>query len=141
MGKFFRNLILLLIVIAISILVGMIAPGKQLSNLKTTVNKAYNQHIRFRGAPIAQDFSLNPFDLRIEHLVNTQGNLEVYFVNPQKNEILPIFEIEGTTQVGDVAHRFRGIGEEGRNKLKGILESARDGGSNAIEKALQLLGK
>lgn len=141
MGKFFRNLILLLIVIAISILVGMVAPGKQLSSLKTTVNKVYNQHIRFRGVAIAKDFSLNPFDLRIEHLVNTEGNLEVYFLNPQKNEILPIFEIEGTTQVGDVAHRFRGIGEEGRNKLKGILESARDGGSNAIEKALQLLGK
>ena len=141
MGKFFRNLILLLIVIAVSMLVGMIAPGKQLSRLKTAVNKAYNQHFRFRGEPIAKDFSLNPFDLRIEYIENTEGNLEVYFLNPQKSEILPIFEIEGTTQVGDVAHRFRGIGEEGRNKLKGILESARDGGSSAIEKALQLLGK
>lgn len=141
MGKFFRNLILLLIVIAISIVVGMIAPGKQLSRLKTTVNKAYNQHFQFRNTPIAKDFSLNPFDLRIEYLVNTQGSLEVYFMNPQKNEILPIFEIEGTTQVGDVSHRFRGIGEEGRNKLKGILEGARDGGTNAIEKALQLLGQ
>ena len=55
--------------------------------------------------------------------------------------ILPVFEIEGTTQVGDVSHRFRGIGEEGRNKLKDILENARDGGASAIDKALQLLGQ
>ena len=141
MGKFFRTVILLLIVIAISVLIGMISPGKQLSSWKTAVNKLYNTQIRFRNTEIAPNFSLTPFDLRIEYLINTEGQLEAYFVNSQKSEILPIFEIEGTTQVGDVAHRFRGIGEEGRNKLKDILENARDGGANAIDKAIQLLGK
>lgn len=141
MGKFFRNVILLLIVIVIALLVGMIAPGEQLSSWKKTINKVYNKQVRFRNTPVAENFTSNPFDLQIEYLENTEGKLEVYFVNSQKNEILPIFEIEGTTQVGDVAHRFRGIGEEGRNKLKDILENARDGGANALDKALQLLGQ
>lgn len=141
MGKFFRNLLFVLIVIVISVLVGMIAPGKQLSSWKKTINKIYHEQVQYRNTPIAENFTSNPFNLRIEYLENTEGKLEVYFVNSQKNEILPVFEIEGTTQVGDVSHRFRGIGEEGRNKLKDILENARDGGASAIDKALELLGK
>ncbi len=54
--------------------------------------------------------------------------------------MLPSLEVEGTTQVGDVAHRFKGLGEEGRGKLKNILESVKGGGSSALDKALRLLG-
>jgi hypothetical protein len=141
MGKFLRNLIFILILILIALVVGMISPGKQLSSWKKSANKIYNEQVRFRNTPIAEGFTSNPFALGIEYLENTEGKLEVYFVNSQKNEILPVFEIEGTTQVGDVSHRFRGIGEEGRNKLKNILENAREGGASALDKALELLGK
>ena len=140
MGKFFRNFVLLLIVIAISIVIGMISPGQWLSEQQGTANKLYNQYVQFRNTPTAEDFLSEPFELKIVHLKNTEGQLETYLVNKQKNEMLPILEVEGTTQVGDVSHRFRGIGEEGRNKLKEVLESAKDGSASAFEKALQLLG-
>jgi hypothetical protein len=118
----------------------MISPGQWLSEQQGTANKLYNQYVQFRNTPTAEDFLSEPFELKIVHLKNTEGQLETYLVNKQKNEMLPILEVEGTTQVGDVSHRFRGIGEEGRNKLKEVLESAKDGSASAFEKALQLLG-
>jgi hypothetical protein len=90
---------------------------------------------------VAENFVPSPFDLKIVYLKNTEGRLETYLINAATNEMLPIVQVEGTTQVGDVAHRFRGIGEEGRNRLKDIFENARDGGSTALDKALQLLGQ
>jgi hypothetical protein len=98
--------------------------------------------IRFRDAQVAEGFSSNPFNLTIVYLENTEGKLETYLVNSQKDEgMLPILEVEGTTQVGTIDHRMRGLGEEGRNKLKDILESVKEGSSGALDKALELLGK
>ena len=62
-------------------------------------------------------------------------------MNVSKSEMLPILEVEGTTQVGDIAHRFRGIDKEGRARLRAFLENTKDESSSALEKALELLGK
>ena len=141
MGKFLSNLLWILVIIVIALVVGMISPGGWLSKRKESVNKIYNQTIRFSKTPIAEGFSPDSLDLKIIYVENTQGNLETYLVNTSKNEMLPIFEVEGTTQVGDIAHRFRGVGEEGRSRLEEFLKNAKGESSTALEKALELLGK
>lgn len=140
MGKFLRNLMILSIVGIVALVVGMISPGQWLSNQQRQLSKMYNKTVRFPKAPLAEGFVTDPFALYITYVENTEGKLESYLVNGPKNEMLPILEVEGTTQVGDVSHRFKGLGEEGRNKLKIILEGVKGGGSSAIDKALQLLG-
>ncbi|MCP4403096.1 MAG: hypothetical protein GY801_38040 [bacterium] len=140
MKNFFRTLMLLSMTCIVSIVVGMISPGEWLSKQQRLVTKLYNENLRFRGSPIAENFCTTPHNLHIIYVENTEGKLESYLVNSPKNEMLPILEVEGTTQVGDVAHRFKGLGEEGRGKLKNILESVKGGGSSALDKALRLLG-
>ncbi len=140
MGKFLSKFLLVIIVIVLAVVVGMISPGQKMTNLRHEINKFYNK-IRFSKTPIAQGFLSSPFSLKMVYVENTEGQLEVYLINTEKDEMLPILEVEGTTQVGNVKHRLKGIGEEGRNKLKDILESAREGGTGAIDKALQLLGE
>jgi hypothetical protein len=141
MGKFLSKLVWILVIIIIALVVGMISPGEWLSKRKEALNKFYNTTFRFSKTPIAEGFSPNAFDLKIVHVKNTQGNLETYLVNASKNEMLPILEVEETTQVGDITHRFRGVGEEGRSRLEEFLENAKGDGSSALEKALELLGK
>lgn len=133
-------MMLLIITCIVSILIGMISPGKWLSDQQKVVNKLFNEHVRFRGTPIAENFCSTPHNLHIIYVENTEGKLESYLVNAPKNEMLPILEVEGTTQVGDVAHRFKGLGEEGRGKLIDILESVKGGSSSALDKTLELLG-
>lgn len=140
MKNFFRTFMLLIITCIISIIIGMISPGQWFSDQQRLVKKLYNENLRFRGAPIAENFCTTPHNLHIIYVENTEGKLESYLVNAPKNEMLPILEVEGTTQVGDVAHRLKGLGEEGRGKLINILESVKGGGSSALDKALRLLG-
>ncbi len=141
MGKIFRNLIILILVILISVVVGMISPGQWLSQQKRHAEKLYYRTFRFRETPVAENFLTEPFELSVIYVENTEGHLETYLVNSSKNEMLPILEIEGTTQVGDAAHRFKGLGEEGRNSLKNILEDVKGESSGALERMLELLGK
>ena len=140
MKNFFRTVMLLIITCIVSLIIGMISPGQWLSDQQRLAKKLYNENLRFRGTPIAENFSTTPYGLHIIYIENTEGKLESYFVNAPKNEMLPILEVEGTTQIGDVAHRFKGLGEEGRGKLITILEDVKDGGSSALDKALRLLG-
>ncbi len=138
--KFLNKMLLVLILLVAAFIVGMISPGQWLADRRHDVDKLYNK-FRFSKAPVAEDFSPDAFEFKIVYVKNAEGKLETYLVNSQKNEMLPVFEIEGTTQVGDANHRLRGIGEEGRDKLKSILESAKDGSSTTIDKLLDLLGK
>lgn len=140
MDKFVRNVIVLIIVIIISLIVGMIAPGQWLSQQKRRLTKFYYTTFRFRNTPIAENFLTQPFDLAVIYVENTEGKLETYLVNGAKGEMLPILEVESTTQVGDMAHRFKGLGKEGQNTLKNLLKDVKDGGAGALEKALQILG-
>jgi hypothetical protein len=139
--KFLYKLLAVVILLVVAFVVGMISPGQWLTDRRDDINKFYNKHIRFSKAPIAENFSPDAFDVKIVYVKNTEGKLETYLVNSQKNEMLPVLEIEGTTQVGDANHRLRGIGEEGRNKLKSILESAKNGSTTTIDKLLDLLGE
>ena len=141
MGKFLGNLIAFVIVVVIALIIGMISPGQWLSNQRRVLTKMYNKTFRFSETPVAEGFLTTPFDLYITYVENTEGKLESYLVNTSKNEMLPVLEVEDTTQVGDIAHRFKGLGEEGRGKLQSILESVRDGGTSALDKALKLLGE
>lgn len=140
MKNFFRTLMLLIITCIISLAIGMVSPGPWLSKQQRMLTKIYNDNVRFRGTPIAENFSSTPYNLQIIHIENTEGKVETYLMNAPKNEMLPILEVEGTTQVGDVSHRFKGLGEEGRGKLKTILENVKGGGTSALDKALELLG-
>ncbi len=140
MKHFVRNTILVLILMLISLVIGMISPGEWLGNRRQDVVMLYHKTVEFRDVSSAKDFTATPFDLRIMYVKSGDGTLETYLVNPPKNEILPIYEIEGTTQVGDVAHRFKGLGEEGRTKLEKLLETVQQDGSGAIDKLLKMLG-
>ncbi len=137
MGKFLRKLLMLIVIIALAFIVGMISPGEKLTYLKHEVNKFYNSKIQFSKIPIAQGFSSNAFDLKLVYVENTEGQLEVYLINTEKSEMLPILDVKGTTQVGILKHRLQGVKDEGQNKLKDIFED----GSNAIDKALKILGE
>ena len=140
MQHFARNFIIVVVLMAISLVVGMISPGMWLGNRRQDAVMMYNKMALYRNVPIAKGFTGTPFDLRIMYVKSGDGTLETYLVNPPKNEILPIYEIEGTTQVGDVAHRFKGLGEEGRTKLEKLLETVKEDGSGAIDNLLKMLG-
>ncbi len=140
MQNFLRNTILVLILMLISLVVGMISPGMWLGNRRQDVSILYHKMFAFRNVPMAQNFTATPFDLRIMYVKSADGALETYLVNPPKNEILPIYDVEGTTQVGDISHRFKGLGEEGRGKLEKLLESVKEDGTGAIDNLLKLLG-
>lgn len=140
MKNFLRNTVFIVILMLISVIVGMISPGTWLGNRRQDVTMFYHKMIEFRNVPSAKDFTGTPFDLRIMYVRSADGALETYLVNPPKNEILPIYEIEGTTQVGDVAHRFKGLGEEGRTKLEKLLQTVKEDGSGTIDNLLKMLG-
>jgi hypothetical protein len=125
-GKFFIVLILLII----GLIIGMTSVGWE-------VKKVYHT-VRFRNVPIAKGFLPNPFGLKIVYVQDAEG-LKTYLINDSKDEMLPVFEIEGTTQVGDAEHRIKGIGEETRSKVLKILEDAKKGSSTTLDKAKQLL--
>ncbi|PID56879.1 hypothetical protein CSB45_09440 [candidate division KSB3 bacterium] len=140
MKNFFRTLLLLIITCVISLIVGMVSPGQWLSTQQRALTKFYHQQLRFRGTAAAENFSSTPYHLQIIYLENTEGKLESYLMNAAKNEMLPILEVEGTTQVGDLSHRFKGLGEEGRGKLTSVLEQMRSDGTDALDKAFEFLG-
>lgn len=125
------KLFLMILALLIGIVIGMTQPGAEIMKLYNTV--------RFRNTPVAQGFLPNPFHLRVAHTVNDQGELETYLVNTQKSEMLPVLEVEGTTQVGDAQHRIQSIGDETLEKMRTIFEDAKEGGAGALEKAKKLL--
>jgi hypothetical protein len=130
-GSWTLKLIWWVILLIIGFVIGRTPAGWE-------TEKIYNT-IRFRNTPSAENFLPNPFSLKIAYRQNDEGQLETYLVNLNKDEMLPIYEIENTTQVGDSEHRIKGLGDETRKKLNEILEGAKEGGTTALDKAKQLL--
>ena len=56
MGKFFSNLIMLVVVIILSVGIGMISPGQWLTQQQRHLTKLYNTTFRFRDTPVAENF-------------------------------------------------------------------------------------
>ncbi len=123
-GSFVGTLILILIVFIAGGVVGRTKVGWQAESLYRT--------IRYSRTPVAEYFLTKPFTLDIQYRQNDQGELETYLLNIANNEMLPIYEIKGTTQVGDAEHRMIGLKDQ-------LMEDAKEGGSAALEKARQLL--
>lgn len=130
-GGMLGKLVVAVLVLILGMAIGMSSFGREVKRLYYT--------LRFRGTPVAESFLPEPFHLKIHHTLNDQGQLETYLVNAPQNEILPVYEIEGMTQVGDTEHRMRGLSEETRNRLLEILEETKEGGSTALDRAKQLL--
>ncbi len=76
MKNFFRTLMLLSMTCIVSIVVGMISPGEWLSKQQRLVTKLYNENLRFRGSPIAENFCTTPHNLHIIYVENAEGKLE-----------------------------------------------------------------
>ena len=123
-GSFVGTFILILIAFVGGGVVGRTQVGWQAESL-------YNS-IRYAQTPVAINFLSKPFTLDLEYRQNEQGELETYLVNVGNNEMLPIYEVKGTTQVGKAEHRMIGLKDQ-------LLEDAKEGGSAALEKAKQLL--
>jgi hypothetical protein len=125
-GSILGKLILLAIFFVAGGVVGRTSVGEW-------AEKMYNT-IRYSKAEVAENFLSKPaaFDLTVEHRQNDQGQLETYLVNVAKHEMLPVYEVKGTTQVGKAEHRMIGLKDQ-------LLEDAKEGGSAALEKAKQLL--
>lgn len=123
-GSFVVTLILMLIAFVGGGVVGRTQAGWQAESL-------YNS-LRYSQTPVAANFLSKPFTLDIEYRQNEQGELETYLLNIENNEMLPIYEVTGTTQVGKAEHRMTGLKDQ-------LLEDAKEGGSAALEKAKQLL--
>jgi hypothetical protein len=122
-GSFLGILILLVIVFIAGGVVGRTQIGWE-------AEKIYNT-IRYSRSPVATEFVSKPFELKIEYRQNDQGELETYLANRATYELLPVYEIKGTTQVGKVDHRMAGLKDQ-------LLDDAKEGGSAALEKARQL---
>jgi hypothetical protein len=129
-GSFLGKLILVIILLIIGIGIGMTPVGWQ-------AQKLYHL-IRYRNAPIAKGFVTKPFSLKMAYVQDSEG-LKTYLFNEATNDMLPVFEVEGTVQVGEVEYRLKGMGEETRSKVLNLLEEAKKGSSTALDKAKQLL--
>ena len=141
MKNFFSNFILLIVALIVAFVAGMISPGAWLTARKQEINAIYYKMAAYPNVPPAENFVTTPFDLQLVYVKNPSGQLESYLFNSVRNEMLPILDVEGATQVGDLAHRFKGLGEEGRNKLVDAIESAKAQGSGALDSIIKLLGK
>ena len=123
-GSFIGTLVLIFIVFIAGGVVGRTKVGWQAESMYNT--------IRHSQTPMAKNFLPKPFALDIAYRLNEQGELETYLVNVTNDEMLPVYEIKGTTQVGKAEHRMIGLKDQ-------LLEDAKEGGSAALEKAKQLL--
>jgi len=129
-GSFLGKLILVIILLIIGMGIGMTPVGWQ-------AQKLYH-FIRYRNAPVAKGFVTKPFRLKLVYVQDAEG-LKTYLLNEVQNEMLPVFEVEGTVQVGEVEYRLKGMGEETRSKVLNLLEEAKKGSSTALDKVKQLL--
>lgn len=125
-GSFLGKLIVLVIFFIAGGVVGRTSVGEWAEKMYRT--------IRYSSTAVAENFLSKPsaFDLNIQHRKNEEGQLETYLVNVTKNEMLPVYEINGTTQVGKAEHRMIGLKDQ-------LMKDAKEGGSAALEKAKQLL--
>jgi hypothetical protein len=122
--SFLGVLILILVVFIAGGVVGRLPIGRQAESLF--------QSMRYARTPAAAAFLANPFGLSIHYRQNENGELETYLLNAATNEMLPIYGINGTTQVGKAEHRMIGLKDQ-------LVREAQTGGSAAVEKAKQLL--
>jgi hypothetical protein len=129
-GSFLGKLILVIILLIIGIGIGMTPVGWQ-------AQKLYN-FIRYRNVSPAKGFVTKPFRLKLVYVQDAEG-LKTYLLNEVQNEMLPVLEVEGTVQVGEVEYRLKGMGEETRSKVLNLLEDAKKGSSTALDKVKQLL--
>lgn len=135
-GGFIGTLLGIIVLLVIGIAIGVSPAGD--------VVKSIYYSLRYLNMPIAQGFLPKPYSMHIAYAATPQKQVEVYLVNEAKNEMLPIYEVEGTTQVGDVAHRVKGLGEETRTKVMQMVEDAKKGSSTALDRLgdlLERLGK
>ena len=131
-SSFLIKLIVIVVVFIAGGVVGRTQVGWQ-------AEKIYNT-IRYSRIPIAEKFLTNPFALDIGYSQNLQGELETYLLlNGTDTGPLPIYEIDGAIQVGDFDHRKNGLTYELRENAGELLKDAKQGGSEALEKAKQLL--
>jgi len=107
-----KRIILAVMLILIGMVIGISPIGTRIKCLYYT--------IRFRGAPIVQNYVKSPCNLKIDYSLNSDKKLEIYLVNEESKEMLPILDINGSTQVGDFKHRFLGL--EGEAKSKMLIE-------------------
>ncbi len=131
MDKFFKTVLGIVVMLIIGILIGMVSPGQRLTDQSWRLKRLYNK-FHFRNTPVAQNFVSDPFGLKIVYIKNEEtGELETYLQNIQSKEMLPLYEINGTTQVGDIDHRLRGVTEEAQKSLE-------EGGETILKKLKQL---
>lgn len=131
MSKFLKTVLWIVILIIIGILFGMVSPGQWLTDQSWRLKRLFNK-VYFRNTQAAQNFVSAPFDLKLVHLKNEEtGTLETYLQNVQSQEMLPVYEINGTTHVGDIEHRLRGVREEAQKSLE-------EGGESVLKKLKKL---
>ena len=131
MSKFFNKVVWIVILVIIAVLFGMISPGQWLTDQSWKLKRLFNK-VYFRNTQAAQDFISTPFDLKIVYVKNDEtGALETYLQNVQSKEMLPVYDITGTIQVGDIDHRLNGVSEEAQKSLE-------EGGEAVLKKLKQL---
>ena len=131
MNKFFKNVLWIAILLIIAILFGMVSPGQWLTDQSWKLKRLFNK-VYFRNIQVAQNFISAPFDLKIVYVTNDETReLETYLQNIQSQEMLPVYEIDGSTHVGDIEHRLRGVSQEAK-------ESLEEGGESVLKKLKQL---
>jgi hypothetical protein len=131
MGKALNTVIWILVFFIVGVILGMVSPGQWLEDRSWEIRGLYHR-IRFGNVPIAENFVTAPFALKLAYVQNTStGALETYLQNTATNEMLPIYEINGVTQVGDFDHRLDGIRFQAQSRIE-------EGGGAVLDKLKQL---
>ena len=131
MSNFFKKMVWIVILVIIAVLFGMISPGQWLTDQSWKLKRLFNK-VYFRNTQATQGFVSTPFDLKIVYVKNDQtGTLETYLQNVQSKKMLPVYDITGTIQVGDIDHRLNGVSEEAQKSLE-------EGGETVLKKLKQL---
>jgi len=98
-----------IVLILIGVLIGISSFG--------TAIKCFYYKSRLGGYPIAGNYVKSPFKLKIDYVVNTDKELEIYLLDMDSNQRLPILDLDGLVQVGDFNHRLSGLQAEAKSKI------------------------
>ena len=104
-----KKIVLTIALILIGILIGISPFG---AGIKCLYYKS-----KLGGYPVAESYVKSPFNLKVEYVLNADKELEIYLLDMDSNQRLPILDLDGLVQVGDFNHRLSGLQAEAKSKI------------------------
>ncbi|MDD5331541.1 MAG: hypothetical protein PHE43_01820 [Candidatus Nanoarchaeia archaeon] len=100
-------------------------PKKYEAQIDSTINELYKLKIKANKGHFVKPDYVNPSDISFVYGKSGEGDY-LMIRNGNTNELLGIMYVDGTTQLGDFKHRFRGLKREVTKKIFNGSESLLD---------------